>query len=123
MTVTSIPACKDCEQKKYVKQLEMQSGLADISKVISSKRQHFDSGINGLQAQHVCAIQSCLQMMVKNGGISWQPQELLQKVRALHLFMAANWCNCGWLVGVKPVSVDVPDEDLDKIADKIRKHR
>ncbi|KAJ7695321.1 hypothetical protein B0H14DRAFT_3530210 [Mycena olivaceomarginata] len=44
----------------------LQSGLQDIEKLIASKRTAFDAGQNSLQAYRARAIQSHLQMVVRN---------------------------------------------------------
>ncbi|KIJ32265.1 hypothetical protein M422DRAFT_265927 [Sphaerobolus stellatus SS14] len=47
--------------------LKQQEAWVAIQKLITSKKDLFESGRNGLQEYRACAIESCLQMMVKNG--------------------------------------------------------
>ncbi|KIJ24831.1 hypothetical protein M422DRAFT_274294 [Sphaerobolus stellatus SS14] len=62
-----VPACEARVKAKEVTVLKQQEAWVAIQKLIISKKDLFESGHNGLQEYRARAIESCLQMMVKNG--------------------------------------------------------
>ncbi|KIJ51680.1 hypothetical protein M422DRAFT_78752, partial [Sphaerobolus stellatus SS14] len=62
-----VPAHEAHMKAKEVTVLKQQEAWVAIQKLITSKKDLFESGHNGLQEYRARAIESCLQMMVKNG--------------------------------------------------------
>ncbi|KIJ32775.1 hypothetical protein M422DRAFT_265411 [Sphaerobolus stellatus SS14] len=62
-----VPAYEAHVKAKEVTVLKQQEAWVAIQKLITSKKDLFESGHNSLQEYRARAIESCLQMMVKNG--------------------------------------------------------